>query len=103
MVVVCVVWVVWPSSRPLPSVVDEVAQIAAAGYKEVLLLGQNVNSYHDKDTVYSVTPLGDAGDADSQNPAQGFVTRGYTTSRGFTNLFRCDTLYTVWLSNCIEG
>jgi tRNA-2-methylthio-N6-dimethylallyladenosine synthase len=32
-------------SRPLDSVVDEVAQLAAQGVREVTLLGQNVNAY----------------------------------------------------------
>jgi tRNA-2-methylthio-N6-dimethylallyladenosine synthase len=34
-------------SRPIASVLDEVAQLADAGYKEITLLGQNVNSYND--------------------------------------------------------
>ena len=35
-------------SRPFDEVVDEARQLAAAGYREVTLLGQNVNSYgHD--------------------------------------------------------
>jgi tRNA-2-methylthio-N6-dimethylallyladenosine synthase len=36
--------------RPLPSVLAEVADVAARGYKEVQLLGQNVNSYKDPET-----------------------------------------------------
>ena len=32
-------------SRPLPEILDEVRQLARAGYKQVTLLGQNVNSY----------------------------------------------------------
>ena len=66
-------------SRSLPSVVDEVRQLADAGYREIMLLGQNVNSYHDRDTQYAVIP---------GNNDEGFITRGYTTSRGFINMFR---------------
>jgi tRNA-2-methylthio-N6-dimethylallyladenosine synthase len=32
-------------SRPLPIILDEVRQLAQAGYREVTLLGQNVNAY----------------------------------------------------------
>lgn len=35
-------------SRTLPSVVKEVEVLASRGFKEVTLLGQNVNSYHDE-------------------------------------------------------
>ncbi|MCG8345547.1 MAG: tRNA (N6-isopentenyl adenosine(37)-C2)-methylthiotransferase MiaB [Chlorobiales bacterium] len=34
-------------SRPMKSVIDEVEQLAAKGYREITLLGQNVNSYFD--------------------------------------------------------
>jgi tRNA-2-methylthio-N6-dimethylallyladenosine synthase len=33
-------------SRPLEAILDEVAALAAAGVREVTLLGQNVNAYH---------------------------------------------------------
>ena len=38
-------------SRSLNSVVDEVRQLSARGFKEVTLLGQNVNSYRDEDSA----------------------------------------------------
>ena len=37
-------------SRSAKSVIDEVERLAVSGYKEVTLLGQNVNSYFDDDT-----------------------------------------------------
>lgn len=37
-------------SRPTGSIIDEVKYLAEQGIQEVTLLGQNVNSYHDKDT-----------------------------------------------------
>ena len=38
-------------SRSLESVVEEVKQLSARGFKEVTLLGQNVNSYKDEESV----------------------------------------------------
>ncbi len=38
-------------SRSLNSIVEEVKQLAARGFKEVTLLGQNVNSYRDEESV----------------------------------------------------
>lgn len=59
-------------SRDAGTVVAEVAALAARGYREVTLLGQNVNSYHDAGT-----------------PAEGaFAGRGYATAPGFSNMNR---------------
>jgi tRNA A37 methylthiotransferase MiaB len=35
-------------SRPISSILEEVALLRDQGYKDITLLGQNVNSYHDK-------------------------------------------------------
>jgi len=40
-------------SRPLESVTQEVEDLAARGYREVTLLGQNVNSYRDGDRDFA--------------------------------------------------
>ena len=44
-------------SRPLESILNEIQQLSDQGYKEVTLLGQNVNSY--KDGCYSFSTLMD--------------------------------------------
>ena len=33
-------------SRPVPKIVAEVERLAAAGVREITLIGQNVNAYH---------------------------------------------------------
>jgi tRNA-2-methylthio-N6-dimethylallyladenosine synthase len=40
-------------SRPLPSVVEEVQNLSDQGFREVTLLGQNVNSYRDGDADFA--------------------------------------------------
>jgi MiaB/RimO family radical SAM methylthiotransferase len=62
-------------SRDAGTVVDEVRRLADEGYREVTLLGQNVNSYHDA-----------AGASAGAYAAGGGA--GYVTSRGFSNMYR---------------
>ncbi len=40
-------------SRPMASILDEVKQLSDKGFKEVTLLGQNVNSYNDNGTRFT--------------------------------------------------
>lgn len=40
-------------SRPMESVLKEIKQLSGEGYKEVTLLGQNVNSYLDGDNTFT--------------------------------------------------
>jgi tRNA-2-methylthio-N6-dimethylallyladenosine synthase len=40
-------------SRPMGSILDELKQLSEQGYKEVTLLGQNVNSYLDEDNDFT--------------------------------------------------
>eukprot|EP01041_Mallomonas_annulata_P006945 gene6945-14100_t len=41
-------------SRPVSSILSEIESLRDQGFKEIVLLGQNVNSYHDKTTPSSL-------------------------------------------------
>eukprot|EP00903_Cladosiphon_okamuranus_P022104 g20326.t1 len=59
-------------SRPLGSIVDEAMRLRDDGVREITLLGQNVNSYHDR----------------SEAATAAYKGTDYTTSAGFGNTFR---------------
>ncbi len=59
-------------SRPMASILGEVAALSAQGIKEVVLLGQNVNGYHDT----------------SEESAFKFPPTPYKATPGFSNLYR---------------
>ena len=46
-------------NRPAASIVDEVKYLQDEGVREITLLGQNVNSYHDKSQLVEV-PVADS-------------------------------------------
>ena len=56
-------------SRPMETIEDEVRRLRDQGVKEVVLLGQNVNSYHAKDT-------------------EGHISTSYQTAEGFSNMYK---------------
>lgn len=61
-------------SRPADTVIDEVKRLQDEGFKEVTLLGQNVNSYHDSSTQ----PAGQYAE----------IAGSYQSAQGFSNMYR---------------
>lgn len=57
-------------SRPMSSILKEVQALSDSGVKEIVLLGQNVNGYHDS----------------SEESAEKFPTTTYKAAAGFNNL-----------------
>lgn len=56
-------------SRPIDSIVEEVRKLQDEGFKQITLLGQNVNSYRDMTSFdFSMTP------STSQDTVPGFKT-----------------------------
>ena len=70
-------------SRTLQSVVNEAQRLYESGVREVLLLGQNVNSYHDRSAA--------AAEAGVRKPSiHGQSMDGnYITAAGFSNMCAC--------------
>ena len=67
-------------SRPFSSIVDEARRLSREGYKEVTLLGQNVNSYADKSgTFFAESRKGEKANAfeRSDDPFEPYYARGF--------------------------
>lgn len=75
-------------SRQHASILAEVAQLAEQGVREVVLLGQNVNGYHDISIQASVdTSLSTVLGSNSSSSVNPNSTSKYQSSPGFKNLF----------------
>jgi tRNA-2-methylthio-N6-dimethylallyladenosine synthase len=66
------------ASRPVEKIVGEVEGLAAAGVREIVLIGQNVNAYHGEDTGGRTAGLGDLLHRLAEVP--GLARLRYTTS-----------------------
>ncbi len=66
------------TSRPVAKVLDEIRRLAAAGVREVTLIGQNVNAYHGRGEEGRVVSLADLIAAVAEIP--GVLRVRYTTS-----------------------
>ncbi len=84
-------------SRELDSIVSEAQELFENGVKEIVLLGQNVNSYHDSSESATLAKPLRVDDADGEYekdplPLSTYKTNykaGYNTSNdGFSNMFR---------------
>jgi len=66
-------------SRDVPSIVDEVKMLADQGYREITLLGQNVNSYND---------LSSSPPSPTTTTSSTITTNPYQLRDGFSSLFQ---------------